>query len=719
MTRGAPRRHPEPTGPAFSRSLWWAAAIPAAALFVPLLVPLFMGRVFSHMDIGVFHLPLRHLYSDALAHGDSIIWTSRMFSGFYIHGEGQIGAFHPLHLVLYRLLPLATAFSVELVLWYAFAWAGMWLFLRRVGLHAASSAVGAIAFAFSGFFLLHMGHPNAIAVTSHIPWLLVGLDLTLAQAPASRSIGVAAIAGMTGSQVLLGYPQYVWMSILVCLVYGLSRAWDRLSRRRLFLATLAGTAGLAIGGIQLLPTFDLLSQSQRAVTGREFQLSLSLHPFNLVQVWSPYALPARIYAPANEFFVHEFGIYNGAFCALAIAWTFVRRRELPFPHAARFAGVLCVTGLILALGRYGFVYEQLAALPVVGSFRAPTRHLLLVQLGLAVLAAITFEDLIRVAGRTEHAPRPSRWLKTPLMLAAATTVAGLAWWIWISPVPKSPAYPAALLTGAALMAVGTTLMRDASRGVPAALLILPTFLAMDLGFWGYSYAWGTPPQTLESIAATPSSPPSETPPASVHYESGDGTVNYWLLRDARVMRPYVGLFPRLRLRPGEATLRLAGVEWVKGASGWRRVEDPMPRARIVAEARASDDAAADLPSIDIVHTALVEHEISKALASPGDVSIQLIEDRPGRLTFQVTTPKPALLSLTESYHAGWTASADGRRMQTLRLYGDFLGVILETGSYGLTLAFEPRSVAYGLYLTLSGILATVALTLAARKPWRE
>ena len=53
-----------------NRILIAAALIPAAALFIPLLLPLSTGRVFATDDLAVFHLPLRHLYSEALANGE-------------------------------------------------------------------------------------------------------------------------------------------------------------------------------------------------------------------------------------------------------------------------------------------------------------------------------------------------------------------------------------------------------------------------------------------------------------------------------------------------------------------------------------------------------------------------------------------------------------------------------------------------------------------------
>src|SRR5262249_10569004 len=90
----------------------------SAALFVPLLVPLGTGRVFTKDDLGAMHLPFRYLYREALHHGDSILWTPALLSGFFLHGEGEAGMTHPFHFVLYRTLPLGPAFNLEIITSY-------------------------------------------------------------------------------------------------------------------------------------------------------------------------------------------------------------------------------------------------------------------------------------------------------------------------------------------------------------------------------------------------------------------------------------------------------------------------------------------------------------------------------------------------------------------------------------------------------------------------
>ena len=75
----------------------------SVALFIPLLFPLLTGRVFTRDDLVALHLPFRYLYREALLSGSSFLWTSAYHSGFYLHGEGEAGMAHPLHLLLYQI----------------------------------------------------------------------------------------------------------------------------------------------------------------------------------------------------------------------------------------------------------------------------------------------------------------------------------------------------------------------------------------------------------------------------------------------------------------------------------------------------------------------------------------------------------------------------------------------------------------------------------------
>ena len=133
---------PEPAGaPARSLLPWIGGA--SVALFGPLLFPLVSGKVFTRDDFAALHLPFRYLYREALQSGASWLWTSAYHSGFYLHGEGIAGMAHPLHLLLYRFLPLGLAFNLEIVIPFAAMLVGTWLLLRQFELASEAAWFGA------------------------------------------------------------------------------------------------------------------------------------------------------------------------------------------------------------------------------------------------------------------------------------------------------------------------------------------------------------------------------------------------------------------------------------------------------------------------------------------------------------------------------------------------------------------------------------------------
>jgi hypothetical protein len=699
------------TGPrAQDRGLLIACGCASVLLMVPLLIPLATGQVFTQDDLGCFHLPLRSLYANALSAGDSLLWSSALFSGFYVHGEGQVGILHPWHLLLYRLLSLQTAFNVELIASYPAALAGMGFFLRRIGLDAGPSLFGALIFAFSGFNLLHLHHMNAVAIVAHIPWLLLSVEHAMAgDTPRVRALGSAGVALLVGSEILLGYPQYVWMSGLIVGGYTMLRAVALRTVRGPGRVVAFALLGLAIGCVQLIPTIEASTDSIRAAAPLEFSLSYSMHPLNLLQLWSPHAFPFRIYSSQAEFQVHEFGIYNGAFCTVALFWVGARWRALRHRAAALAAAGLCVIGVVLALGRYGIVYNLLAQVPVFSRFRVPARHIMLVHFGMAILSAVAIDDVIAFARRRDRMPfGVVAALGAPIVLSILAGLIAAQFPQDALGLPSQPTW-LRLTVGAALMGAAARLIVLSSRGARPALWILPLFVAFDLGPWGYDYMWTTPPRTIAELAASVEVP--DTVPAGSRISAPLVTdiCDAALLRDYSVVPGYAGLPPaRVISYFDETALRLSGVSWLRVKDAWAPM-DPMPRARLVTDVRVSSDIARDVSTIELSKTALVSEELP-AIDGPAG-SAAMVEDRPGRMVIEVSAPRRNLLVTTEAYHAGWRAADDEGAIRVVRAYGDYLAAVIEPGTRQIVLTFDPRSTRIGALISAAGLVLTAVLAL--------
>ena len=661
----------------------------AAALALPLAWPVFQGRVFVYNDLSWFHLPLRHVYQQALLNGDSLLWTPAIFSGLYYLGEGQAGVFHPLHLLLYRLLSLRTAFDLELLANYVAAFGGMWWLLRRLRFADVPSLFGAMLFAFCGFSLLHHHHLNMVAVVAHLPWLLAAADLLMTgERSATRRLGFAAVALILGSAFLVGFPQAIWWDGLALAAFAAGRA-RQTGRWRAVLPLAAAVAiGVAIGGIQVLPSADAISYSDRAALGPDFVLTYSLHPINLLQLWSPQALVGGSYTETDHPWFHEFGIYSGAILPVALAWVWLRRRTLVERRGLITWTTICAAvALVLALGRYGGLTQVLAYVPVLGALRAPARYIVLVQFALAILAAVAIEDLLAIReGRAEPPARLPLAVWIPALLGVITTVAlnGHLVRYWRREVTSV----AVAAPGVAVLVVITLLVVLAGRRVRWALPALVLLAAADLGAYGIGFVYREPPQSIPRLMVPvkqATGPPEDTYAAAP--DLGPYVKNLLVLKGYRLTTGYAGFFPAVRHPIGGArSLQLSGTRWWFTPEGFRREwSGGMPRVRLI-DGRGVEST---------------DH-------------VQLTADRPGRLGATVHADGTAILAFTERFHEGWSATANGRPLELVRVDYDFLGCRVDPSVAQVELRFAPRSFRNGVMVSAIGVVLLAGVVLAWR-----
>ena len=197
---------------------------------------------------------------------------------------------------------------------------------------------------------------------------------------------------------------------------------------------------------------------------------------------------------------------------------------------------------------------------------------------------------------------------------------------------------------------------------------------------------------------------------------------------------YCGLAPRRELDylPGlrPQALRAAGVRWVcirekmrvlpDGRVGqefrWHRVPNPTPRARLVTRALRSDNPREDIELTDVSSVALVASPLDRCDSEPGQATIS--DDRPGSIDVRTSAPSKQLLIVCESYHQeGWQAKLDGRPVPIIRVYGDFMGCLVEQGQHRVELRFRPRSRIIGTWLSATALVLMTLQFGLMRRLW--
>lgn len=696
-----------------ARAIQVALVLAAAGLFAPFTLLVATGRVMPTTDMRGFHIPLRFLYQQALRAGDSILWTPSIYSGTYLHGEGQGGFLHPLHLLLYWALPLRTAVSLELLLNYLVACGGAYLLCRRLcRVGRVGAGVGALLFAFSGFNLMHAAHLNMVAVLAHLPWVLWLTDIVLVDGDSRRRRGAAlALAAVIGSQWLLGFPQAIYFTLLAALPLVLIRWLHGAPVTSLALCAVAALLGTGIGLVQILPTLDVAADAYRAKSGPDFALTFSLHPMNVLQFWSPYTWPSRVYTADEPPVPHEFATYDGAFSLLAVVWLALRFRHLD-PDRRRIVlliGGLGLVALVLAFGRFGVVQPLLVELPGMAIFRAPARYVALVHLALAALAAIAVDDL--VAARVEGRVRPRRlaFLAIPFVAGAVTvclvngrlvdaaSVNGLA-----------PLRTAA--SGLVWPGLLTVAMMAAGRRAAWALPVLIVLAAADVGRWGYSFVLAEQGVSLRELRTQARVPPAVPRRDYLLRPSGMPEGNLPVMRGWHLADGYLALSPKREFDTADPVDReLSGARWIWNGERWDVVAAPLEPVRLVTAARVERNPARHLQSVDVRRTALVETDVGAMAGPPGTARLAL--ERPGRMIVETEVPSRQLLVTTRRYHAGWR-SVRGCTGDLLRVYDVFLGCVVEAGTQTVELRFSPRSFTAGAVASAVSLSVWIAAVVA-------
>jgi hypothetical protein len=733
----------------FERNVFAWSLLAGLILFIALAGPFFAGRIYSLDDLGAYHLPIRAFYAQQLARGQAFDWMPQIFSGFYLTGEGQAGTYHPLHLLLYTILPLRSAMALEWLIGYPVMLVGTWLFLRRAISSNSAAMFGSVVFTFSSFNLLHFIHPNCVEIIAHIPWLLWAIDIVLVDSDRRKVyFAMTAMALLTGSQLLLGYPQFVFISLITEFFYAIyvliirhhvprsgcnssssctrcigcyTSTWPDL--------VLAKCIGLFLGGAQLLPTFDVLLHSSRQSADAAFAYTGSMHPLNLLQLVAPYLFVNRVVGLNT----HELGLYLGAVPLTLIVLLIIRVRYLGgMKLLAAAAGLFGVMALILAFGQYGQIYHLLTYLPLVGNFRFPARHIVLFQLSAAVLASMGFLVLLRL--NREHSRQAQvaqafqseinlftlSWSELmPLWMLAAVSAAIAVVGIIFHNQPYIATLPVVVI-GPILFFASAWLVSCAVRGSILAIPALIILTAVDLGAYGLSYSVYPGCPSMDEFVAKIPTPPEETAGRVVlslfrFDETGGRIGDQIILRGWSRADGYAGLEPQRQLDYKQLpALRVAGVRWVRrgttteGIKGlvardenWSEAPDPLPRVRLVTQTIASDRPAVEIGKIDIESTAITEVPLIFPEAKSG--SATLIEDSPGRLVVRTEAPSPQLLVISESYHPGWKASVNGEASQIYRINGDYMGCVVQPGEQWITLQFQPSSLRTGRLITYLGL----------------
>ena len=371
-------------------------------------------------DLASFIYPMLQFTERHLKAGILPLWNPYLYGGAPFAADIQAMILYPVNWLFLLLSPEVNYRLVEILAFFHFFLAGvsMYFCLRYLdrmdaGLagtpsHPSPSQIrngqplrtwatlaGAIAYMFAEVMLIHLGNLNIVAVAAWLPLVFLFFQRALARG----SVRQAALAGVFLAMAsLAGHIQiflYIVLLLVAYTIYWAVTALPHIHRtvvyRRVMLLFLAMVVALAISAPALLPAIEMTQFTKRSDLDYRDASAYSLPPAKLIGMFVPSFFerdPSLHWGPWDRVEVGYVGILTLVLALLAVT---LRRHRLNL-----FFVLLSIGALLIALGEYSIIHGwAYQVVPGLDLLRAPARAVLLMDFGLAALAAQGLDAILR------------------------------------------------------------------------------------------------------------------------------------------------------------------------------------------------------------------------------------------------------------------------------------------------------------------------------------
>lgn len=212
-------------------------------------------------DAISFTFPMRTLAIGLLKKGISPLWNNLIFTGAPLLANFQSAPFSPTN-IFYVFLGTLNAWSMQVISQHIFGFLFSYMLLRHWDVSKRGSFFGAVAYSFSGFFLIWSQWNAHALVSAFFPLLILFSDRFLLQKKLKDGVFISIVLAL---EVLSGYPQLVIYSLFSVFVLALFRIkkFNFKNTKTTILLFLFLLLGLLLSAFQLFPGYELISNSQR------------------------------------------------------------------------------------------------------------------------------------------------------------------------------------------------------------------------------------------------------------------------------------------------------------------------------------------------------------------------------------------------------------------------------------------------------------------------
>ncbi len=732
---------------------WLPEAVLALSLIL-LFHRLLVGEVIFWGTPLLQFYPWRDIAFARLQAGELPLWNPMLGNGAPLLANYQTAVFYPPNW-LYLVIPTEYAMGLVGVLHIFWAGLGMITYLSSLGTDRTGQGIGALAYSLSGYLIARFGFLSMTGTVAWLPWLIWAVDRTvLDQKNRFPRRVIALLAVIVAMALLAGHAQTATYSLALAALYALWRAFatygPKASITPLIYALLGVVLGMGVAAIQLVPTFELMQNSQRAAgLDREIVMTYSFWPWRFLSLLSPNIFGSPVtgdyWGYANYW---EDAIYLGLLPLVLTVksvrrWLNERRNNKPTKpgQVVPFYATLILPVLLLALGNNTSVFPWLYDhVPGFDLFQAPTRITLLAVFGLAVLGAVGADGWQTTArGRSWS----RRWMAAGLSILLGALYArfmlpGMVQESFIHGVGRLGLM--IVLVGALALALRRAEWQPGWR---------PWWEAAALGLLAGDLVtahWGLNPTIQAAFYHQPSSMaealagnlrgartlylPDDEYEAKFRYAvsftsfQADNPAHWHGVRNS--LLPNLGMIDGVPSANNFDPLLVGSADALLQSLSDLPAEGQVEAARrmgvgvlLTTKQRAGREPLA-------VTDPIFAYEIPGpwprvALADCAEMglaaqceprkigSAEIMVDEPEYVVVSLSADTPAHLLLLDTYYPGWEARLDGRPVPILRAGSAFRAVQVPSGQHELAFLYRPASLYIGLAITGLGLVLILTL----------
>ncbi len=657
-------------------------------------------------DALVYFLPYRFQLSETIQSGSFPWWNPYLYTGLPIHSDMQSGVWNP----VVMLVSVFTSYNMSVLQWellfYLFvAAAGMYKFSREVGISVKTGMLAGVAYACSGFMTDSGSFIPWIASAAYLPFVFIYF-FRLLHAPSVRSSLLLAIAGVL--LLTAGYPSFFIFTGYI-LIVGLI-AWIIYRYRSTQLLNLSAYLGLSlvvfllISSPALLSWWDYLGYYSRG-TGVDPRLaSTNYFPFFSSISW---VVNSAVSKP-HELLATDISARNastGIFLFILFIGSLLFKKD----YLIKFLLGIAITAFLFSLGNQTPVHGLLRKiLPFMDSFRHPSTMRIFSTLGIIVCGAIMLDKLFWDT---------SRYRKKILYVIIATAILLLVLLLVYFPLSNIMVKAA---DGFDKSFLDKLAFPDLLVGIAGAQLIF--LLAFLLLIWrgklkyiiplaifnSIFFCWIALPFTLISQARTATiNNVIAVHPRGFPIPSLDDPIRAAILDSSAgelVYAPFYNKKILIQDRVVTPTLSVQYNEFLKDLSLRKAVHDYPPVYFADTSIFKHRDSFPGYPA-DKRIVLFQNLQPINALQAGNGGTVRLTKFAANRISMEVTTERPGILNVFQTYHHNCKATVDGNMGKIIKSNRAFMSLIVPEGRHAIELRYKPgQAIVVSLFIALGLLL---------------